>query len=170
MASIDAGTVQLDQQQIAPNTIIEKVISSLNIMLEKKNGQLHLELLEAPHNIQADSMHFFNIVYNLVDNAIKYNEGQPVIHIRSRITDSGWQLSVQDNGIGMNMAVQKQVFQRFYRQHADDIHDVKGFGLGLTYVKRMMDAHQGQVHITSQVNQGSTFQLTFPNYYFEQYV
>lgn len=170
MASIDSGTVQLELIKMEPNKVIKKVADSLQIMLERQKGQIQLDLEETPIQILADPMHFFNMIYNLVDNAIKYNQESAFIRITSAREDGRWHVRIQDNGIGMSKEVQSQVFQRFYRQYQGDVHDVKGFGLGLTYVKRMADAHGAQVKLDSQLHHGTTFQLIFPQYYAEDYV
>ncbi|MEM6378805.1 MAG: HAMP domain-containing sensor histidine kinase [Bacteroidota bacterium] len=170
MASMDSGTVQLEMLSVEPNKIIKKVVNSLQVMLDQQNGSIELDLHQVPIFITADPMHFFNMVYNLIDNAIKYNNDPVFIHVTSTVKNGFWELYIQDNGIGMSKEVQNQIFQRFYRQNQGDVHDVKGFGLGLAYVKRMAEAHGAEVKLESQLGHGTTFRLIFPQHDNEDYV
>lgn len=162
MASMDSGSFALDKQEVNMHETIAKVKESLSLFLEKKGGEINLGLSAERPLIIADAMHLFNMLYNLVDNAIKYNNQRPQIFIDSKNTGEGLRISVRDNGIGMSKEVQEQVFNRFYRQKMGDARNVKGFGLGLAYVKRMMAAHGGRIELQSQPDQGTTFNLIFP--------
>lgn len=161
MAVIDAGNFSLDLQPINVHQSIEQVLESLQLILEKKEALVQLQL-EAPHPwIKADELHFFNILYNLIDNAIKYSPNAPIIKIHTTNT-SYLSLCIEDRGIGMSKEVQRQIFSAFYRSATGDSHDVKGFGLGLSYVKKMVEAHEGKVTVHSQTGVGTQFHLTFP--------
>ncbi len=162
MATIDSGNLALDKQEVNMHEIIQKVTESLSLILEKRGGEINLRLKAFQPTLWADAMHLFNMLYNLVDNAIKYNNGQPLIRIDSQDIGQYLQISISDNGIGMTNEIQKQVFDRFFRQTTGDVHDVKGFGLGLAYVKRMVDAHNGTIELQSQPGKGTTFSLIFP--------
>ena len=162
MAMIDAGNFTLDKQEVDIHEIIRKVKESLNLMVEKNGGKINLQLQAFQPMIIADAMHLFNMVYNLVDNAIKYNHQEPLIIIDSKENEQAVQIDIRDNGIGMTAEVQKQIFDRFFRQTTGNVHNVKGFGLGLAYVKRMMDAHGGTIELASQPGLGTTFSLFFP--------
>lgn len=162
IAALDSGNFMLDKQEVDLHEIIRKVKDSLSLMVEKNGGKIKLQLQAIQPTIAADALHLFNVVYNLVDNAIKYNQHPPLIIIDSREKEAGVQIDIQDNGIGMTAAVQKQVFDRFFRQTTGNVHNVKGFGLGLAYVKRMMDAHGGTIEVNSQPGLGTTFSLVFP--------
>ncbi len=162
MATLDSGSFALDKTEVNVHDTIRKVTESLSVILEKQDGVIDMDLKAYHPHIQADSMHLFNMIYNIVDNAIKYNNGKPYIHIESETHFNNLHIMISDNGIGMSKEVQKQIFDRFYRQKTGDIHDVKGFGLGLAYVKRMMDAHGGRIELDSQKGRGTTFSLVFP--------
>lgn len=162
MATIDSGNFALDKQEVNIHEVIEKVKKSLSLILEKSGGEINLRLQALRPNIYADAIHLFNILYNLVDNAIKYNNNKPLIFVDCSETDEGLKISISDNGIGMSREVQQQAFDRFYRRKTGNVHDVKGFGLGLAYVKKMMEAHQGRIELDSQPGRGSTFSLIFP--------
>lgn len=163
MAVIDAGNFSLDLKPIHAHQCIRQVLESLQLMLEKKEASVQLQL-DARHPwIEADELHFFNILYNLVDNAIKYSPNRPMIQIRSATNASALSICIEDHGIGMSQEVQGQIFSAFYRSETGDSHDVKGFGLGLSYVKKMVEAHRGSVSVQSQAGVGTQFRLTFPH-------
>jgi two-component system phosphate regulon sensor histidine kinase PhoR len=112
--------------------------------------------------IYGDSEHLTNLVNNLLDNAIKYSPEAPAITIETKNNEKGLILSVGDNGIGMTKSVQSKIFERFYRQSSGNVHDVKGFGLGLNYVRAIIDAHKGNVTVTSEPGKGSRFDIFLP--------
>ena len=114
--------------------------------------------------VLADEVHFANMVNNLIDNAIKYSKDHvPVkVQVKTSNKDKKFVLSVQDNGIGMNKETQKRVFEKFYRAHTGNLHNVKGFGLGLSYVKSVTESHNGTVRVDSTLGKGSLFILEFP--------
>ncbi len=114
------------------------------------------------HNLNADEMHIRNIVVNLVDNAIKYTTNGTCIDIVTRNKDKGITLSIEDNGIGMTQEATRHIFDKFYRVPTGNIHNVKGFGLGLYYVKNMVDAHGGSIEVNSELNKGSRFEVYLP--------
>lgn len=161
MAVIDAGNFSLDLKTIDVHQSIEQVLQSLQLIIEKKGAIVELYLEAEDSLIHADELHFFNILYNIVDNAIKYSPEAPHISIRTTNTPS-LNIFIEDNGIGMSKEVQRQIFSAFYRSETGDSHDVKGFGLGLSYVKKMVDAHEGEVHVNSQAGIGTQFLLSFP--------
>ena len=107
-------------------------------------------------------MHLSNVLYNLLNNAVKYSSEAPVIAVRTEDGENGIRIMVSDRGMGMTTEVQKKVFDKFYRAHTDNLHDVKGYGLGLSYVKEMAAAHGGWVKVESEWKKGSTFELFLP--------
>ncbi len=161
MAVIDAGNFSLDLKTVDVHNSIEQVLQSLQLIIEKKGANVELYLEAEDSQIKADELHFFNILYNIVDNAIKYSPEAPFIKIRTANTPD-LAVYIEDNGIGMNKEVQRQIFSAFYRSETGDSHDVKGFGLGLSYVKKMVEAHEGEVRVSSQAGVGTQFQLRFP--------
>ncbi len=160
MAVIDAGNFSLDLKPVDVHASIQQVLDSLKLIIEKKGGQFDLDLRAHNSVITADELHLFNIIYNLVDNAIKYSPIAPFIRIETN-NSPNLELTIQDNGIGMSKAVQQQIFSPFFRSETGDAHDVKGFGLGLSYVKKMMDAHKGTISVKSQAGNGTSFTLFF---------
>src|SRR5205085_6842335 len=116
--------------------------------------------------VEADEVHFSNLINNLIDNAIKYSKENTPIYIKITTQSNGKRLTirVEDNGIGMNKETVKRVFERFYRAHTGNIHNVKGFGLGMSYVKQVVDAHKGKVKVESTLGKGSTFIVDIPLY------
>jgi two-component system phosphate regulon sensor histidine kinase PhoR len=101
-------------------------------------------------------------VSNLLDNAIKYTQENPKITVETKNIDEGIMFIVQDNGIGMSKAVQSKIFERFYRQSSGNVHDVKGFGLGLNYARSIIEAHKGRISVTSEPGKGSRFEIFLP--------
>ena len=121
------------------------------------------ESLDAEESvISGDREHLRNLVHNLLDNANKYSENTPQIKVLTRNSKNGILLVVEDNGIGMTKAVQSKIFERFYRQTSGNIHNVKGFGLGLNYVKSIVDAHNGTISVESEPGSGSRFTVFLP--------
>jgi signal transduction histidine kinase len=102
------------------------------------------------------------VLYNLIDNAIKYSKDKPVIHLSTRDAEGGMVIQVSDNGIGISKENQKKIFEKLYRVPTGNLHDVKGFGLGLSYVKAIVDQHDGEIQVKSQLNQGTTFSIFIP--------
>jgi two-component system phosphate regulon sensor histidine kinase PhoR len=113
--------------------------------------------------IQGDATHLSSVIHNLLDNANKYSPDTPEISVSTRNVQSGLEVIVQDKGIGMTKEVRKLIFEKFYRVPTGNLHDVKGFGLGLSYVKAIADAHQAKVTVESEPGKGSSFILFFPN-------
>ncbi len=130
--------------------------------MEKRDGVLNVELGAPNAVIQGDATHIASVVHNLLDNANKYSPEQPDISIRTRNVPNGIEVTVEDKGIGISKDARKHIFDKFYRVHTGNIHDVKGFGLGLSYVKAIVTAHKGFVDVRSEPGKGSAFTLTFP--------
>ncbi len=120
------------------------------------------ELLAQNPIIEGDLTHISNIVHNLLDNAEKYSNETPDITISTRNVNNGVELSVKDKGIGMSNEAMKHIFNKFFRVHTGNRHDVKGFGLGLSYVKALVNAHNGTINVDSELDIGSTFTLYLP--------
>ena len=135
---------------------------SVASLFKEKNGELIVDLQAKKVIIRADRLHFTNVLHNLIDNAIKYSEREPVIKITTENTDNELIINIKDNGIGIAERDQKQVFNKFFRVHTGDVHNVKGFGLGLYYVKEMIEGHKGKIELKSRVGEGSEFKLVMP--------
>ena len=127
--------------------------------VEEKNGSLTVEFKQEDLSIVADESHFSNAIFNLLDNAIKYSQGPPTINLTGRYDKGELKIAIEDKGIGMTKEQQRQVFDKFYRVPTGNLHDVKGFGLGLNYVKYIIEAHHGHIELDSIPGQGSTFAI-----------
>ena len=112
--------------------------------------------------IQADEVHFTNLLSNLIDNAIKYSKENLVIKVTTLNNNGKIIIKVEDNGIGMSKETVKRIFEKFYRAHTGNMHNVKGFGLGMSYVKTVVDAHKGKIKVDSILGKGTTFTMEFP--------
>ena len=126
------------------------------------DGQVYLDFRGDEFSIQADPVHLTNVVYNLLDNAAKYCEHTPQIIITTKIERNKLLLSIEDNGIGIKRENIKMIFDKFYRVPTGNLHNVKGFGLGLYYVKLIIDAHRGKIEVKSTFGKGTTFLISLP--------
>ena len=162
MATLDRADFSLDKVDHDVHEIINQCVNRFLLVINEKNGNIRCELNAIDKIIKADKIHVTNIISNLIDNAIKYSLESPDITITTRNVRKGIAIKVKDNGIGMSTESQKQVFNKFYRVSTGNIHDVKGFGLGLNYVKIMIEAHKGKIKLESQLGKGSTFEIFLP--------
>jgi two-component system phosphate regulon sensor histidine kinase PhoR len=144
------------------HAVIREVVKNLLIQVEIKDGEIVTLLEASPPLLEGDKIHLTNLVYNLLDNANKYTRRKPVIRISTETAGNGILLSVADNGIGISKPDMKKIFQKLYRVHTGDFHDIRGFGLGLIYVKAIVEEHQGKITVESEVNVGSTFKVFLP--------
>jgi two-component system phosphate regulon sensor histidine kinase PhoR len=162
MALIDKRDFSLNVSEVNLHDVINSAVENISLQVEKRDG-IATAILEAENPIvQGDATHISNIVNNLLDNANKYSPETPEITVLTKNVPNGVEVTIQDKGMGMNKEQRKHIFDKFYRVHTGDLHDVKGFGLGLSYVKAMMTAHQGLVEVKSELGKGSSFILTFP--------
>lgn len=162
MAVIDKGDLKLKTERINVHELIDRVVDQLALQIENRGGKLQCHLDAQQTIIDADDVHITNIIFNLLDNAIKYSTEQLDISVSTRNVKGGIAISVSDKGIGMNKEQQRRVFERFYRVPTGNIHNVKGFGLGLSYVKAMVEAHGGSIKVISELQKGSTFEIYMP--------
>jgi two-component system phosphate regulon sensor histidine kinase PhoR len=162
-ARIEKQDIKLTLQKLYAHDIIHKVADNLALQIQERNGTLTLKLNAPNQIIEADDVHFSNIIFNLLDNAIKYSKDQPVIEVETQKAGDMLAIKVKDNGIGMNKETQSRVFEKFYRAHTGNLHNVKGFGLGLSYVKAMVEAHGGRAKVESTPGKGSAFTVFFPS-------
>jgi len=162
IAMIDSGNFSLDKKELDIHEVIQGVVNGMHLIVNKRKGSIKLHLRAIRSKVLADETHLVNIIYNLVDNALKYTIDVPEIVITTQDGDHGLEVTVKDNGIGIGEEIQKYIFDKFYRAETGDVHNVKGFGLGLSYVKKIIEAHKGRIDIQSELNQGSEFRLYFP--------
>ena len=142
--------------------IIADVIKNIRIQVEIKDGVIIRNFKASQPFLEGDKVHLTNLVYNLLDNANKYSPRKPVIKVRTENTSNGIVLTIEDNGIGISNADQKKIFEKLYRVPTGNIHEVRGFGLGLSYVKAIVEGHNGKIHIESEVGKGSKFRIFLP--------
>lgn len=162
IARLDKKEFEFKWEAFDLHEVIENAIQSIVLQVEKKGGTITCELLAANPVATSDPNHFANLIYNLLDNANKYSLNEPQIKISTRNTSKGVLISVSDKGIGMSKMVQSRIFERFYRQTSGNIHNVKGFGLGLSYVKAVLEANKGTISVHSEPGKGSTFEVFIP--------
>lgn len=162
MAVMDKGDFNLNIEEISVHDLIGKALEKVSLQIESKNGKLETEFEDKDIVIEADKLHFTNIIFNLLDNAIKYSKEVPEIRLKTRDLGNSIAISVIDKGIGMSKDEKNRIFEKFYRVSTGNIHNVKGFGLGLSYVKAMLDAHGGKINLASQPGKGSNFTVIFP--------
>ncbi len=162
MALIDKRDFSLNLSEVNLHEIIEDAVENINLQVEKKNGKAKAHLRAKQPIVEGDLTHISNIMNNLLDNANKYSPDKPEISVHTRNVSRGVEVIVKDRGVGMSKEVRKHIFDKFYRVHTGNLHDVKGFGLGLSYVKAMMTAHKGQIDVKSELGKGSSFVLFFP--------
>lgn len=154
--------MKLKLKNINLNEIIENQLSKFNIRVEDRKGQVFCHLNADRDEVLADEVHITNVVSNLLDNAIKYCIKTPEISVYTRNKGDEIIISVIDNGIGIAAKEQKLIFERFYRVSTGNLHDVKGFGLGLSYVKKIVEAHGGRIEVESTLDKGSCFNIILP--------
>ena len=163
-ALLDKQEVDLMLKPTHVHEIIKEVAGNFQLQLEEKKGKIELELLAENDFIDADEVHFPNLINNLIDNSVKYSKADmpPEIKISTSTIGKNITIRVEDNGIGMSRETIKKIFEKFYRAHTGNIHNVKGFGLGLSYVKTMAKSHHGEIKVESVLGKGSIFTLEFP--------
>jgi two-component system, OmpR family, phosphate regulon sensor histidine kinase PhoR len=161
-AQLERQNLELALEQVDVHQLIQKAVEPFQLHIEKRQGQLDLKLNASNPIIVADPSHLVNMIGNLLDNANKYSPNAPKITIQTAATPKGLHISVEDQGTGMSREAQKKVFEKFYRVPTGNIHNVKGFGLGLSYVKTMVEAHSGTIHLRSELGKGSRFTLWLP--------
>ena len=161
-AQMERGEVRLNLGTVNVHQIIERVLENISPQIELRDGIIDIDLQAENSEIQADEVHLTNIIFNLLDNANKYSPGKPIIKIITENTEKGLSIKVSDQGIGMTKESIKQIFEKFYRVPTGNVHDVKGFGLGLSYVKKMVEEHQGRINVVSKLGEGSEFEVVLP--------
>jgi two-component system phosphate regulon sensor histidine kinase PhoR len=162
LAVLDRGDYTLSCESLDVHDLIQKIEGSFQLIVKERNGSLKLHLDAINHQVYADCMHLNNIISNLLDNANKYSPDIPDITISTFNRNDFIVIAIEDKGIGINVENQKHIFRKMYRVHTGNLHDVKGFGLGLYYVKKLVDAHNGEVGLHSEPGKGSRFEISLP--------
>jgi two-component system phosphate regulon sensor histidine kinase PhoR len=163
-ALMERQEIQLNKKPLHVHQIIEDVADNFALRLNEKNGELETDLDATNDLIEGDEVHISNLVNNLMDNAVKYSKENvaPRICLRTESTPTSFIIRIEDNGIGMTRETLKRIFEKFYRAHTGNVHNVKGFGLGLSYVKTVVEAHNGAIKADSTLGKGSCFTIELP--------
>ncbi len=161
-ALLDKQEIQLNLKKLSANDLIKNAVNNILLPVNERGGKLEVKLDAAKDMVMADDVHFTNFVNNLLDNALKYSKENPSIKLSTSNAGNLFKIKIEDNGIGMNKETLSRIFEKFYRAHTGNIHNVKGFGLGLSYVKTMVEAHKGTIKAESTLGKGSAFTISFP--------
>jgi two-component system, OmpR family, phosphate regulon sensor histidine kinase PhoR len=161
-ALLDKQEVELKLVPLHAHDLIKSALSNIELQIEEKQGRLEVALNALQDNIMGDEVHFTNLINNLLDNAVKYAKDDLHIIISTQNSGNQIRIRIEDNGIGMSKETLNRIFEKFYRAHTGNIHNVKGFGLGLSYVKTMVDAHHGTIKAESTLGKGSVFIISIP--------
>jgi two-component system phosphate regulon sensor histidine kinase PhoR len=162
MAVFNEGRLKMKFRNFEMHELIDSVVQNFEIRVHALNGQITFVKSASKTNIYGDQVHITNVLFNLLDNAVKYCKEKPEIEVMTENRNDKLVVSVKDNGIGIAKEHQKQIFERFYRVPTGNLHDVKGFGLGLHYVYKIIEAHNGTIEVESTLNKGTKFMITFP--------
>jgi two-component system phosphate regulon sensor histidine kinase PhoR len=161
-AILEKGQLNLRKENIDLHSVASDVIRKISIQVEIRDGSITTDFRSKNPEILADRVHITNVINNLLDNANKYTPKKPVIIVSTADQENGILLCISDNGIGISKANQKKIFDKLYRVPTGDVHNVKGFGLGLSYVKLIVEKHGGEVSVESEQGKGSTFRVWLP--------
>lgn len=162
MAKLDKSKLNLNLSEVDLNDVISDAAIYISLQVEPRGGTVETELNADPAVVEGDMTHLSSLINNLLDNANKYSPDAPKIIVSTRNVSKGVEVTVKDHGLGMTREARKNIFDRFYRVHTGDRHDVKGFGLGLSYVKTITEVHNGTINVKSEPGKGSSFIVTFP--------
>ncbi len=163
MTALERGEIPLQKTELDFHHLIKDALKCIAIQIENKQGEIKLNLLADMFVIMGDKTHLTNALCNLIDNAIKYAKVKPNINIHTFNQGNYLVIEVSDNGIGIAKEYQKKVFEKFFRVPTGNVHDVKGFGLGLAYIKKIVEIHNGTIELKSEPNKGTKFIITLPN-------
>lgn len=161
-AVMDRQELQLAKRPLHVHELLNDMIDDYELRFQEKNGHAELQFNARRDLVEADPVHFRNLFSNLIDNAVKYSNDNLQLKITTHSTNKNLVVRLEDNGIGMSKETVRRIFEKFYRAHTGNIHNVKGFGLGLSYVKTIVDAHHGKIKVDSTLGRGSVFTLEFP--------
>jgi two-component system phosphate regulon sensor histidine kinase PhoR len=162
ISKLEKNQLDISKDRVDVHDIVQDAIAHVELIVADRGGYIETNLDATRTEVLASEMHFTNVVVNILDNAVKYSIEPPKIDISTELVKNNIIIKVKDQGAGMSKAVLKKVFEKFYREHTGNIHNVKGHGLGLSYVKKIIDDHQGEVYADSEKGKGSTFYIKLP--------
>lgn len=162
IASLETNEMVLFREEFDINDLLEDIIMAFEVNVKKNSGLVIRNSLANTCVIYADKVHFINVINTMLDNALKYSNQNPIIEVESNCTEARTYIKIKDNGVGIPKEYQKRVFDKFFRVPTGDVHNVKGYGLGLNYVKMVAKAHGWHITVDSEVDKGSIFTITFP--------
>jgi len=164
IAKLDKRKIELSLTEIDVHEYLDEAMQHLQLKLESVGGKFIKDYNAKDSLIEADEIHFFNILSNIIENAMKYSLEEPVINISTNNIKDGIEISIEDNGIGMSKEDLNHIFDKFFRVSTGNVHNIKGFGLGLAYVKTFIEAHKAKIKVKSTKGKGSEFNLRFKKY------
>ena len=164
MSMYDRKKAVLKKREIDINEMVEGIGNSFTLRVEHTGGNVYTDIEAVDSKIYVDEMHFQNVIFNLLDNAVKYKKPDLPLNVYLKTWNEGKKvcISIKDTGLGIKKDNLKKIFDKFYRVHTGNVHDVKGFGLGLAYVKKMVDLHDGEIYVDSEYGNGTTFTIKLP--------
>ena len=162
ISKLDKKELDINKESTNIHEIIEDAIEHVNLIVEDRNGTITTHFDAPRTSVLLNDVHFTNVIVNILDNAIKYSPEEPMIDIQTENVKDFVIVKIKDQGSGMSKVAQKRIFEKFYREHTGDLHNVKGHGLGLSYVKRIIEDHNGQIFVESEKGKGSVFIIKIP--------
>lgn len=162
LSMFEKKEIELKKEPFDARELVEEVMNSMKLQFEKYHAKVKLRTEGSQFIIEADKLHITSVIYNLLDNALKYSRDHPAIEVTLSSTPEAVEFTVADNGIGIEPAYREKIFDKFFRVPTGDLHNIKGYGLGLSYVAEVMHRHRGAVYVQSEVGQGSTFTAKLP--------
>jgi len=162
VAKLDKNELVLNKEKVDLRELLTQLKENFEAFQTEKTSQLKLNLSTTSHILLADRVHLTNVFYNLMDNAVKYSEGDIQISIKTEVSPQYITIDFSDKGIGISKDHQKAIFDKFFRVPTGNVHNVKGFGLGLYYVQLIVAGHNGKISVKSNIGEGTTFTLRFP--------
>jgi len=161
-AVLEKSLLELNREWLDIHKVIKDVVNKIGIQVQIKDGRIDTDFKADPSKVYADKVHITNVISNLLDNANKYTPQKPKIIVRTENVNTGILISIEDNGIGISKKNQKKIFDKLYRVPMGDLHDFKGFGLGLSYVKAIVEYHKGSIRLESELKKGTKFDVFLP--------
>ena len=162
ISKLEKNQLDISKDKVDVHDLIEDAVSHVSLIVQNRGGLINTHKDAAQSEILGSQVHLTNVLVNMLDNAMKYSEAPPKVDVFTENVKNSIIIKVQDQGVGMSKAVLRRVFEKFYREHTGDVHNVKGHGLGLAYVKRIAEDHQGEVYAESEKDKGSTFYIKLP--------